>query len=180
MSSLQDQLLKAGLADKKKLRQAKKAKQKAENLQQRSPQQQSDSSRDLAEQALVDKANRSRELSREQNAAAELKAVAAQVRQLIELNRLSRQGAEIAYNFADAKHIKKLYVSDKMQTQLANGLLAIARLGEGYEVIPAAVADKIRQRAESAIVVQNAVGANDDVIDDDPYADYKVPDDLMW
>ena len=179
MSSLQDQLLKAGLADKKKLKQAKKAKQKQQNLQQRHPEQAVDSSRDLAQQALAEKSQRSRELAREQNAAAEQKAIAAQVRQLIELNRVSRQGAELAYNFADGKHIKKLYVGDKMQALLAAGALAIARLGDSYEVIPAAVADKIRQRQPQSIVLQNDT-SGDTVDADDPYADYQVPDDLMW
>jgi uncharacterized protein YaiL (DUF2058 family) len=180
VSSLQDQLLKAGLADKKKLAKAKKAKQKAENLQQRNPQQAADTSRELAQQALAEKARRSRELARGQNAAAEHKAVMAQVRQLIELNRLSRQGAEVPYNFVDGKQIKKLYVSNKMQSQLAGGILAIARLDAGYEVIPAAVADKIRQRAEESIVLQNAVEDTAEASGDDPYADYQVPDDLMW
>ncbi|ECJ9324882.1 DUF2058 family protein, partial [Salmonella enterica] len=71
------------------------------------------------------------------------------------------------------------------QTQLINGRLAIARLvidnsGEcEYAIIPASVADKIAQRDADSIVVNSALSqeAQDE---DDPYADFKVPDDLMW
>ncbi|HBP97063.1 MAG TPA: DUF2058 domain-containing protein, partial [Pantoea agglomerans] len=48
-----------------------------------------------------------------------------------------------------------------------------------YAIIPASVADKIAQRDASAIVLNSALSeeAQDE---DDPYADFKVPDDLMW
>ena len=48
-----------------------------------------------------------------------------------------------------------------------------------YAIIPASVADKIAQRDESSIVLNNALSqeAQDE---DDPYADFKIPDDLMW
>jgi hypothetical protein len=52
------------------------------------------------------------------------------------------------------------------------------RFDAGYEVIPSIVAEKIRLRDESCIV-SNAVRQLDNE-GDDPYADYKVPDDLMW
>lgn len=75
---------------------------------------------------------------------------------------------------------------DKLtQTQLINGRLAIARLvinnsGEcEYAIIPASVADKIAQRDADSIVVNSAL-SQEEQEEDDPYADFKVPDDLMW
>ncbi|AML97269.1 nucleoprotein/polynucleotide-associated enzyme [Salmonella enterica subsp. enterica] len=75
---------------------------------------------------------------------------------------------------------------DKLtQTQLINGRLAIARLvinnsGEcEYAIIPASVADKIAQRDADSIVVNSAL-SQEEQDEDDPYADFKVPDDLMW
>jgi uncharacterized protein YaiL (DUF2058 family) len=44
--------------------------------------------------------------------------------------------------------------------------------------VPAVVADKIKQRDESVVLSQQAV--NTDIDEDDPYADYQIPDDLMW
>lgn len=75
---------------------------------------------------------------------------------------------------------------DKLtQTQLINGRLAIVRLvinnsGEcEYAIIPASVADKIAQRDADSIVVNSAL-SQEEQDEDDPYADFKVPDDLMW
>lgn len=75
---------------------------------------------------------------------------------------------------------------DKLtQAQLISGRLAIARLvidssGENeYAIIPAIVADKIAQRDASSIVLNSAL-SQEEQDEDDPYADFKVPDDLMW
>ncbi len=76
------------------------------------------------------------------------------------------------------KKIKKLNVTGKQQDQLARGLIAIVLLGEGYELVPAAIADKIRQRDPEVVLLLNEKGDGDD--GDDPYADYPIPDDLMW
>ena len=77
--------------------------------------------------------------------------------------------------------IKQIYVSDQLRQQIVNGLLAIVRLNENYEIVPKGVADKITQRDASFVVVCNdkAVG-NESCDEDDEYANYKVPDDLMW
>ena len=48
--------------------------------------------------------------------------------------------------------------------------------------MPTAVAEKIKQRDESLVVMLTEnTGVNADQEDeDDPYADFKIPDDLMW
>jgi hypothetical protein len=53
------------------------------------------------------------------------------------------------------------------------------RLDDSYELVPMVVADKIRQRDESYVIVSQQPQASVDEADD-PYADYKIPDDLMW
>jgi uncharacterized protein len=63
--------------------------------------------------------------------------------------------------------------------QIARGILAVAKLGAGYEVIPRIVADKIVLRDEKAVLVAN-VKAAQQTDEDDPYKDYVIPDDLMW
>lgn len=92
---------------------------------------------------------------------------------------------DIGFNFTDGNLIKKIFVDKLTQAQLINGRLAIARLlvdnnSEGeYAIIPASVADKIAQRDASSIVLHSALSAEEQD-EDDPYADFKVPDDLMW
>ncbi|MBT8448772.1 MAG: DUF2058 domain-containing protein, partial [Gammaproteobacteria bacterium] len=49
----------------------------------------------------------------------------------------------------------------------------------GYEVVPAKVADKINERDMTAVITHEQTGEVDDGMDD-PYADFKVPDDLIW
>ena len=50
---------------------------------------------------------------------------------------------------------------------------------EGFAVIPVAIAEKIQQRNADhfiALAEKNAPQLDDD----DPYAAYQIPDDLMW
>ena len=60
-----------------------------------------------------------------------------------------------------------------------SGILAIARFNESYVVIPSVVANKIVQRDEGTII-ENKTPSEELPAEDDPYADYVVPDDLMW
>ena len=59
------------------------------------------------------------------------------------------------------------------------GVLGVVKLGDGYEVVPRIVADKIAQRDAKFVVVANTK-ADNKVDEDDPYKDYVIPDDLMW
>ena len=128
---------------------------------------------------------RDKQLSEQQKQAALSKEYKAQVKQLIEMNRITLSRGNIDFNFTDNNLIKKVVVDKATQAQLINGRLAIARLMADnkdeceYAIIPASVADKIAQRDASSIVLNSALSqeAQDE---DDPYADFKVPDDLMW
>jgi uncharacterized protein YaiL (DUF2058 family) len=177
-NSLQEQLLKAGLTDEKKLQKAKKAKQRKEKEQRHARQKQEDEVTRLTKQAHTQKAARDRELNRKKNEEANRKAVQAQIRQLIELNRQEKGEGDLAYNFSDKKRVTRVYVTSQQHAQLSSGRLAIAKLYDRYELIPGAVAEKIAMRDKSCIIVYNE-GA-DGGESDDPYADFKVPDDLMW
>lgn len=178
MASLQDQLLKAGIVDKKKVKQVRHEKHK-QIKQQPKGRQSEDEAKMLARKALEDKAARDREINRQRQAQAEQKAIAAQIAQLVQLNRVDRQQGDQPYQFTDERKIKKLFVTARQQEQLGNGVLAIVRHGEGYELVPAGVADKIRQRDDNAVVLHHArsTGGKDE---DDPYAEFQIPDDLMW
>lgn len=178
-NSLQDQLLKAGLVDPRKVSAVNKEKKKQEKQERKHRVETVDESKLAAQQALREKAERARQLNFERDEAARAKAIVAQIRQLIETSEIARTGGELSYNFTDGGKIKKILVTQDMLERLSNGRLAIARLDERYAVVPKAVAEKIAARDASYIVVNNvATQAADDA--DDPYADYKIPDDLMW
>ena len=181
MASLQDQLLKAGLIDTKKAKQANKEKRKETNVARRSNEEVIDEVKQSAEQARLEKVERDRELNRQRDLELQPKAIAAQIKQLIENHRQPKGAGngDVEYNFTDGKLIKKMRVSPLVLEQIARGLLGVVKLGDGYEVVPRIVADKIAQRDAKFVVVANTKTDNK-VDEDDPYKDYVIPDDLMW
>ncbi|VUD68906.1 hypothetical protein TDB9533_04266 [Thalassocella blandensis] len=179
MSTLQDQLLKAGLVDAKKAKQANKDKRKQDKVNRKSKQPVIDETKANAQKAQAEKAERDRQLNAERDAIAQKKAIEAQIKQLISLNAKAKGEGDIAYSFTDGSKIKKIYVGALVQDQLTRGQLAIAKAGENYELVPAVIAEKIVARDASFIVCQNE-RSQETLDEEDPYADYQIPDDLMW
>lgn len=182
MASLQEQLLKAGLTSEKQTKKANKEKRQQAKVARKSKQAIVDETKLAAEKALAEKTKRDRLLNQQREAKALEKAITAQIKQLIDMNKISDTTGDIGYNFTDGT-IKKIYVSKLIQDQLSNGRLAIVKWQETskthYEIVPALVADKIAQRDVSVVVLLN--DKSQDIIDeDDPYADFPIPDDLMW
>lgn len=179
-NSLFDQLKKAGLADEKK---ANKIKQEKYKSQKQQPKQQKRTAVDevklQAQRTLAEKVERDRQLNQQRKEEAEHKAIAAQIKQLIETNRITERAGEVAYHFTDGNKVKTIYITESLQQQLGKGRLAIVRLDEGYELVPVPVAEKIKQRDEKCVVADVKPGAADPG-EDDPYADYLIPDDLLW
>jgi uncharacterized protein YaiL (DUF2058 family) len=176
--SLQDQLLKAGLIDDKKANKIKKNKHKQTKQKQKNKIETTDEAKLAAQQTQAEKAQRDRQLNQQRKAEAERKAIAAQVRQLVEMNRQPRDEGDITYSFTDGTLVKRIPVSEIQLKQLSNGRLCIIKLDEQYELIPTLVAEKIQLRDESTQILSNQSTETPD--EDDPYADFQVPDDLMW
>lgn len=175
--TLQEQMLKAGLVTSKKMakvqRTAKKSRVQAREA------------REAVEENKKVQLERDKQLNEQQKQAALSKEYKAQVKQLIEMNKIDISKGDIGFNFTDNNLVKKLFVDKLTQTQLISGRLAIARLvadnsdESGYVIIPSSVADKIAQRDANSIVLNNAL-SQEELDEDDPYAEFKVPDDLMW
>ncbi|MFG1490584.1 DUF2058 domain-containing protein [Oceanospirillum sp. HFRX-1_2] len=150
--SLQDQLLKAGLTNKKKVKQAENHKKKQAKVKRTTGQE--DEVKLRAEQQRKEKAERDRLLNLERKAEEEKKAVKAQVKQLIEMNRLENYAGDLAHNFVMDKKVKKINVQPKISDQLA--------------------------KPDWPIVLNEKAPDTGDAEEDDPYADFQIPDDLMW
>lgn len=119
-----------------------------------------------------------RRLNQEKNERAQRKALAAQIKQLIDMNTIAVAGDQ-AFNFIDGKHIKRMFVDKAQARRLSAGVFAIVKQGDKYVLVPTAVADKIAERDRESVIF-TAEKAHDSVAEDDPYADYQIPDDLMW
>ena len=176
--SLQDQLLKAGLIDNKKANKIKKTKHKQTRQQQKNKIETTDEAKLAVQQAQAEKVARDRQLNQQRKAEAERKAIAAQIRQLVEMNRQPRDEGDINYSFTDGTLVKRIAVTATQLKQLGNGRLCIIKLDEQYELIPTLVAEKIQLRDQSTQILSNQTTETPD--EDDPYADFQVPDDLMW
>ena len=178
MVSLQEQLLKAGLVDKKKAKRVNQDKTQQKKIERRTGVQELDESRQAALEAQQKQRETVRELNARRDAEAQKKAIQAQIQQMIQQSRQSRGGGDIAYNFTYGSKIERIYVSAAVRDQLAAGQLVIVKLGETAELVPRVVADKIAERNPSIVIrVKKAEPRLDE---DDPYAEYKIPDDLMW
>jgi len=178
--SLQEQLLKSGLVSSAQAKSAKSDKRKQTRQQQKNHLVVVDEAKELALKAQAEKAERDRELNQQRKQLEEQKQIAAQIKQLIESNRQAKDDDGVAYNFNDNNKIKTLYVSAAMRQQIIRGHLAIVKQGQYYEVVPADVAKKISLRDPDCVIVNNEPIAETTEHNDDPYAAYQIPDDLIW
>jgi hypothetical protein len=178
MASLQEQFLKAGLVDKNKAKQANHEKTKQKKVERRTGEQTVDEARLAALETQRKNAERAREMNAQRDAAANEKAIAAQITQMVQKNRQSKGNGDIAYNFTHNSKIERFYVSAAVQAHLVAGRLVIIREGESTELVPRVIADKIAERNASIVVRVNKTSTEIDA--DDPYAAFQIPDDLMW
>ena len=179
-NSLIDQLKKTGLVDKSKAQKVKHGQYKSKKQKTKKGEPaQLDEAKILAQKAQASKVERDRQINQQQQEEAESKAIAAQIIQMIETSRIEDRDGEIVYNFTDANVVKRINVSEEIYKHLMSGRLSIVKLGEGYELVPRPVAEKIKQRDAGCVIdIEHDVELEESK--DDPYADYKIPDDLIW
>lgn len=183
MASLQEQLLKAGIADKGSAKQARAEKRKKNKQKTKKNQGVVDEATIAAQKAAEEKKARPRELNQLQQQEREKRSVIAQVKQLIDVNKQPRKG-DTVLNFTHDNVVKRMYVSAEMHKQVTKGRLTVVILGDAYELVPTPVADKIAQRDDSFIIYRADLDTSDndgkEEAQDDWYADYDIPDDLTW
>ncbi|MUV14545.1 DUF2058 domain-containing protein [Noviluteimonas gilva] len=178
---LQEQLLKAGLVKKSKVAEAAREQNKARHA--KAPPEPNEIQRD-AERARAEKAERDRALAADRKAQSRIAELRAQAVQIIEDKKVPRAG-ESEYRFSADGAIRTLLVNDDLRKKLSSGALVIARLGDRYELLPRAAGDKVRERDASMIVLDHgqdtgaapSAGTSED---DAYYAQFQVPDDLVW
>ncbi len=177
-SSLQDQFLKMGLVDKKKANKAKKAKHNQRKLGKK--QEDANEIALMSKQALAEKKKRDQQLNKKKIAEREAKEAAAKARQLIETHKITVEKGDIPYNFNDNNTIKKVYLNDKIIDNLVKGKIGIVKQAGEYQYVPANVIYKVRELNSKLVILLNKETAKNKSQEDDPYAEFEVPDDLMW
>ena len=184
--SLQEQLLKSGLVSTGQARAVKSEKHKQAKQLHHNKILISDDVKEQAQKAKLEQANRDRELNQQRKQEDENKQLAAQIKQLIEQNRLPKDNTladhsddSLAYHFTDNSKVKTIYVSKAMREKITQGQLAIVKLGQQYEIVPGEIAGKIKLRdVASVIVFYETITIMEN--EADSYVNFQVPDDMTW
>jgi uncharacterized protein YaiL (DUF2058 family) len=202
--SLQDQFLAAGLVKKQKAKNIQTAKKKAAKQSRANKTELVGEAAELANKAQEAQRKKSQDLNQKRKLESEKKSVQAQIRQIITLNTIVKAPKDLhedelaKYNFTHNSKIKTLLVSSENHDLITRGVVAIVSLDASdnnkeieYYLIPATAAQKINQRDSRIVVLLNDFltkdGSNkvsdkgsNNTQEDDPYAGFEVPDDLMW
>ncbi len=175
-NALQAQLLKAGLVDNKK---AKKLTKQVQH-EQRTGQNDDTALKAEIDRAKQEKLAKDQALNLEKQKILEEKALKASIIQMIKQHKVKDIAGDVTYQFIDEGKIKKVYLSQQVYNALVAGSLVIAKDQDSYAYLPKALADKIDQKMQGFILVNNNEKNDQTTDEDDPYAAYVIPDDLMW
>ena len=187
--SLQDQLLKAGIATKQSARNAQAEKRRRNKQKKKKGTVEVSELDKQVEQARLEKQAKDKALNDEINQKAERKADIAKVKQMIKQHGLTDINGEIDFNFTFDNKVKKMVVDEKARDALVSGRLGICVLAndknddEDYYLLADETVRRIANIDESVVayLYDRAAGeAEPEMDEDDPYAEYQIPDDLMW
>lgn len=175
-NALQAQLLKAGLVDNKK---AKKLSKQAVH-EQRTGQSNEAEIKAKIEKDAQEKLAKDQALNLEKKRLLDEKTLQASVVQMISHHKIKNTDGDLTYQFIDESKIKKVYINQQIYNALVTGSLVVAKDQGGYAFLPKALADRINEKLQGYILVNNAENKEAVTDEEDPYAAYVIPDDLMW
>ena len=175
-NALQAQLLKAGLVDNKK---AKKLSKLAVHEQRAGLSNEAEIKAKIA-QDQQQKQARDQAIEQEKKAVRHEKELKASIVQMINQHKIRNTDGDASYQFIDDSKIKKVYINQQIYNALVAGSLVIAKENDSYAFLPKALAERINAKQEGFIIVNNSEQNEQTTDEDDPYAAYVIPDDLMW
>jgi uncharacterized protein YaiL (DUF2058 family) len=179
--TLREQLLAAGLGNKKQARQADLQHKQQQHQQAKNKvlrEEQEKRAAELRAKAQAEKAARDAELNRKRQENQDRKERWAQIKQLIEQHKLPKPDSEEYFNFIDRGKVRRITADSALRERLVAGTIVIARCEGKYDLVTPEIAERIRERDERAVVKLNAEDSQPAA--DDPYKDFVVPDDLVW
>ncbi len=183
MASLQEQLLKAGLTTKQKSRQAN-SDQRKKNKQKRSGVQHGASLQEQVKEDLAksqaEKLAKDTALNDARNKELADKEQGLRIKQILGHHQLTGVNGDSEYNYTFNNKVKKLSLNTMTYKALVNGRLALCGLNETTYLVTSETAAKVAELDHTIVLVQNDKVETEEVDADDPYADYQIPDDLMW
>lgn len=186
-NSLSDQLRKSGVVSEQEVKKARNEtspkKKKGQKAKKKERGTEESEAAKFAKQVDEAKRARDRDLNKAQEAQRQREADEKAAREMLVAKEIERgNDAAATYNFTYDNRIKKLNVTREQRDGLAAGRLAIGRTRGQFRLIDRQTAEKIQGMAPFLIVWLDDGGNTDSEAtgEDDPYADYPVPDDMMW
>ncbi|MEI8642146.1 DUF2058 domain-containing protein [Pseudoalteromonas sp. Hal099] len=178
MGSLQDQLLQAGLTTSHKAKVAKSEKRKQQKSKKRATSNPSDLQKHI-QQTKLEQQKKAEELNQSRQEELKQREQVARVKQILEHHNQDSIRGERTFNFTYDNKVKGIDVNEKTQKALSGGRLAICVLEGQFYVLDDEPARKVAEVDEKYIVF-HVEPENKPKDEDDPYADFEVPDDLVW
>lgn len=175
-NALQAQLLKAGLVDNKK---AKKLSKQAQHEQRTGVSNEAELKAKIA-QDQHEKQAKDQALNSEKQRQLEEKTLKGNIVQMIGQHKIKNTDGDSVYQFIDENKIKKVYINQQIYNALVSGSLVIAKENEHYAYLPQALAERIEQKMSGFILWKKSEDNQETTDEEDPYAAYVIPDDLMW
>ena len=179
MASLQEQLLKSGLANKQTANQIRSEKRK-KNKAVRKRQVNEDTT---LQDELSAKKEQQVQIDIQKNQvikqALDEKSEQGKVKQMVMQLQITDFAGELEYNYVLEGKVKRLLLNDINHNALVKGRISVCYVDGVVYILPTQAAEKIALVDEKYLVLQND-NQPAEVDEDDPYADFQIPDDLMW
>jgi uncharacterized protein YaiL (DUF2058 family) len=185
--SLRDQLLQAGLINKGQARVAEQHKRRVQNKKQRGVKSDDPNAsvRASAQQAAEAQRARDRALNQKRLAKQKAKEERTRLSQLLQTHRLNDPHAPRPYRFQVGKQIKTIYITEEQFTQLMRGQLVVLTFEDRLYILTSEIAERalaIRPNLSIHRIEPEKALSSDpsSQSEEDPYAQFAVPDDLIW
>lgn len=182
--TFQEQMLALGLVNKKKASENKKQKHQSKKQQAKKGRQKPvvDENAIIAQKALEKKKARAQQLNKERDEKLQKRADKARIKQLIKQSKIEKDDSGVAYRFNCKGKIHRIFVAQEVADQLSRGVLGVVALGNGFEIVDKATVQKVSEIDPRLffVLISAEDGPKKETDPDDPYAEYQIPDDLMW
>jgi len=179
--SLKDQLLKAGIASRKQAKEVELEQRRKRKQGQKGPAKEDLERAAAIEAARLEKLEKDRELNERRKHEQAERATLAEIRQLAKQHGIRPpREADVRYNFVWENRVRSLWIDEPLRAQLAAGTLALVAVDQAFVLVPAAIGERICQRAPGVLVQTDEGPSRKSGDEDDPYANFPIPDDLHW
>jgi uncharacterized protein YaiL (DUF2058 family) len=154
--SIQEQLLKAGMVDKKQVKKVQHEKRVENKNKQKSGESSEKSAQHRLQQQQAEQVRQNQKLNTERNLLAQKKADQSAARQMIQTNKMMLEEGDVSYHYVTADgQIKRISVQQEVADKLAEGKLGLAMYDSEPVLLAAEIVLKVLSRDTSAILAYN-------------------------